>query len=325
MQMLLLNRYKKVYLLFCILIQSFSINVAHAQNPYPASAVELIVPWGPGGGADVVGRMTARWLETDLKANFTVLNMPGATGSIGLNRMILNGSKGYSIGVMTGDTLSLAAFPDSPFKFSDVVPVAVMIQQPSGLFAKFDGPYKNWNELVAAAKAKPGTINVAITGANSPDEATVNYLETKGIKLVSIPYAKPSDRYVAVLGGQVELLYEQAGDIKVHLDAKKMRPLIFFASKRLSAPFEEVPVSAELGYDILLPQTRSIVAKKGVDPAILTILSNSLNKLSTTPEFVAYLKDQYAQPDSFIPMKDAQGFLSNELSSFKKIASPGTK
>ena len=313
------NLIKSIFALLLPLVSLSYINPSYAQKVYPAGPIELIVPWGPGGGADVMGRLAARWLESDLKTNVVVQNAAGATGSIGLNKMIQNGATGYSIGVMTGDTLSLGAFPKSPFNFSDVTPLAVLIRQPSGLFINFDSPIKSWDDLIAAAKLKPNSLNVAITGPNSPDESTVNYLGTKGIKLVSIPYPKPSERYIAVLGNQVELLYEQAGDIRGHLDAKKLRPLIFFASKRLPPPFADVPVSSDYGYDILLPQTRSIVAKKGVDPKTLQILANSLNKFSTTPEFSNYLKEQYALPDSYIPMTEANAFLENELAIFKKL------
>jgi tripartite-type tricarboxylate transporter receptor subunit TctC len=319
------NFKKSIYALVLPIISLLHINPVYAQEVYPAGPIELIVPWGPGGGADIMGRMAARWLESDLKTNVVVQNAPGATGSIGLNKMIRDGSTGYSIGVMTGDTLSLGAFPKSPFNFSDVTPLAVLIRQPSGLFANFDSPFKTWDDLVAAAKLKPNSINVAITGPNSPDESTVNYLGTKGINLVSIPYPKPAERYVAVLGNQVELLYEQAGDIRSHLEAKKLRPLIFFASKRLPPPFADIPVSSEYGYDILLPQTRSIVAKKDVDPKKLLVLANSLNKLSTTPEFTNYLKEQYALPDSYIPMADANTFLENELAIFKKLTTKSGK
>ncbi len=291
----------------------------YAQAPYPSRPIEIIVPWGPGGGADTLGRLTSRWFESDLKINSPVINLPGAVGSIGLQKMIQTGGEGYSVGVMTVDTLTLAAFPDSLFKFNEVVALGVMIKQPSAIFAKFDGPFKTWDDVIAASKEKPGSINIAITGANTPDEATVDYLRSKGINLSSVPYTKPGERYVAVLGGHVELLYEQAGDIKSHLEAKKLRPLLFFATKKLAPPFAEVPVSAEYGYEVLLPQTRSIIAKKGVDPKRLEILSNSLGRFASTPEFETFLKEQYAVPDSYIPMKDAQKFLDAELLAFKKI------
>ncbi len=296
---------------------------AAAQERFPSKPVEVVVPWGPGGGADILGRFVAKWLEADLKASFPVINQPGATGTIGLQRMVANGGDAHSIAVLTGDTLTMAAFPNSPFKLNDIVALGVMIRQPSGLFAKGDGRFQSWADVVAADKAKPGSISVAITGPNSPDETTVNYLASKGIKLVSVPFSRPAERYTSVLGGHVELLYEQAGDIKGHLDSKAMRPLIFFATQRLGAPFADVPVSAELGYDILLPQMRAIVAKAGADPRRLEALSTSLGRYAATPEFANYLRDQYALPDSYIPIRDAQRFLEGEISAFQTLMKSG--
>jgi tripartite-type tricarboxylate transporter receptor subunit TctC len=290
-----------------------------AQPTYPTKPIRLIVPWGPGGGADIMGRLVGRWLETDLKGTVVVLNQPGATGSIGLRKLVEEGGDGHTLGVLTGDTLTLGAFPEQLFNISNTVTLGIMIRQPSGLFTRFDGPYKTWDDVIAAAKAKPGTINVAITGPNSPDELTIKYLETKGLKMVTVPYAKPGERFVAAIAGHVELLYEQAGDVKAHLDGKKLRPLIFFDNKRAAEPFANVPVSSEYGYDVLLPQTRSILAKKGVDQRIVDRISDSLNRYSKTPEFANYLRDQYAAPDSFVGAKDAQKFLENEVQSFKKI------
>jgi tripartite-type tricarboxylate transporter receptor subunit TctC len=290
-----------------------------AQEKYPSRPVEMVVPWGPGGGADILGRLTAKWLETELKAPFPVFNAPGATGSIGIQRMVQNGGEAQAIAVLTGDTLGLAALPTPQLKLGEITALGIMIRQPSGLFAKGDGPFKTWEDVVAAAKAKPDTVTVAITGANSPDEATVNYLGTKGVKLVNVAYAKPGERYTAVIGGHVSLLYEQAGDVKGQLAAKQLRPILFFATKRLPAPFADVPVSAELGYEVLLPQMRAIVAHAGADPKRLDLIAASLDRFAQTPEFTAYLADQYALPDSYIPRKDAQKFLEGEVTAFRKM------
>ena len=127
--------------------------LVYAQERYPSKPVELIVPWGPGGGADILGRIVAKWLETDFKASFTVVNLPGATGTIGLQKMVANGGDAHSIGVLTGDTLTMAAFADSPFRLGEIVALSVMIRQPSGLFVRTDGRYKSWEELVASEQA----------------------------------------------------------------------------------------------------------------------------------------------------------------------------
>jgi len=292
---------------------------ALAPEKYPSRPVEFIVPWGPGGGADVLGRLAAKWFESEFKVPFPVINVPGATGSIGIGRMVQSGGEAQTIAVLTGDTLGLAALPEPQLKLGEITALGIMIRQPSGLFARGDGPFKSWGDVVAAAKANPGKVTVAITGANSPDEATVNYLGSKAVKMVSVAYAKPGERYTAVLGGHVDLLYEQAGDVKGQLDSKALRPLIFFATRRLPPPFADVPVSAELGYEILLPQMRAIVAHAGADPKRLDALSAALDRFAATPEFAAYLNTQYALPDSYISRKDAQRFLEGEVAAFRKM------
>jgi tripartite-type tricarboxylate transporter receptor subunit TctC len=292
---------------------------ALAQERYPAKQIEMIVPWGPGGGADILGRLVAKWLEGELKVPVPVINVPGATGSIGVNRMVANGGEGYSIAVLTGDTLALAAPAEPQVKMSDIAALGVMIRQPSGIFARVDGPYKSWADVVAAAKAKPGTITVAITGPGSPDEASVVHVSQKGVPLTSVGYTRPGERYTAVLGGHVDLLYEQAGDVKGHLEGKTLRPLLFFATQRLPAPFADVPVSAELGYEILLPQMRAIIARSSADPKRIATLAGALDRFAQTPEFAAYLRDQYALADSYIPQREAQKFLEGELVAVRRF------
>jgi tripartite-type tricarboxylate transporter receptor subunit TctC len=279
----------------------------------------MIVPWGPGGGADVLGRVIAKWLEGDLKTSVPVINMPGATGLIGIGKMTAAPGDGHTVAVLTGDTALMLTTPSAPVKVGDLAVLGVMVRQPSGLFTRADSPYKTWDDVVAAAKSKPGGVNVATTGPNSPDEATLEFLGTKGVKLTSVGYTKPGERYTAVLGGHVDLLYEQAGDVKGHIESKALRPLLFFATQRLPAPFADVPVSGEYGYDVLLPQFRALVAKAGTDPKRAAALAESLERFAATPEYAAYLRDQLALTDSFIPARGAQAFLQQELDAMQKI------
>ena len=297
--------------------------LAQAQDKFPSRPIEMMVPWGPGGGADILGRTIARWLEADLKASVPVMNNPGAMGSIGLARTASTGGDGHAIGVMTADTwMMLATTPPPQLKTSDLVALGVMVRQPSGIFVKGDSRFKTWDDVVNEAKAKPGVISIAITGAGSPDEAAMNFLAKKSVNLLSVGFGKPAERYAAVLGGHVDLLYEQAGDIKGQLDAKALRPILFFANQRLTAPFASIQVSREFGYDILLPQFRAIVAKAGADPKRLEILAASIRKFSHSPEYATYLRDQLALPDSFIGMADAQAFLQSEADAMKALAGP---
>jgi tripartite-type tricarboxylate transporter receptor subunit TctC len=294
---------------------------AAAQDRFPSRSVEMIVPWGPGGGADVLGRVIARWLEGDLKATVPVINMAGATGLIGMSKLVSAPPDGHTIAVLTGDTALMLTAPATPVRMADLAVLGVMVRQPSGLFVRGDGRFRTWDDVVAEAKSKPGTVTVGTTGPNSPDEVTLDSLATKGIRLVSVGYARPGERYTAVLGGHVDLLYEQAGDIKGHLDSKALRPLLFFAPQRLGAPFADVPVSGEYGYDVLLPQFRAIVTRAGTDPKRLAVLAESLERFASSPEYATYLREQLALPDSFIPARGAQAFLEQELDAMQRVVS----
>ena len=308
------------FLLFaCSAMVQALTQTAVAQERFPSKNIEMIVPWGPGSGADILGRLVAKWLENELKVPVPVLNAPGATGSIGINRMLASGSDGHAIAVLTTDSLALAAAPEPLVKFGDLAALGVMIRQQSGIYARFDGPYKTWNDVVAFAKANPGKLSVATTGPGSADDVTVAYLARRGVPMTAVGYAKFSERQTAVIGGHLDLLYEQAGDVKGQLDGKTLRPLLFFAEKRLPAPFADVPVSAELGYEIVLPQVRTLVAHKSTDPKRLAVITASLGRFAQTPEFVAYLRDQYALPDSYIADRDAQKFLESELVAMRRF------
>jgi tripartite-type tricarboxylate transporter receptor subunit TctC len=288
-------------------------SLAHAQERYPSKPIEMIVPWGPGSGADILGRLVAKWLEADLKVPVPVINTPGATGAIGMTRLVSSGADAHSVAILTSDTLALAAPADPQVKLGDITALGVMIRQSSGIFARTDGPYKTWADVVAAANANPGKITVAMTGPGSADDATIAQLARKGVQLSGVGYSKFAERYTSVLGGHVDLLYEQAGDVKGHLDGKALRPLLFFAPQRLPAPFADVPVSAELNYEVLLPQVRTIVARSTADPKRLATLAASLDRFARTPEFIAYLREQYALPDSYLAKTEAQKFLESEL------------
>jgi tripartite-type tricarboxylate transporter receptor subunit TctC len=288
----------------------------HAQEKYPSRPIEFIVPWGPGGGADILGRKAGKMLESILKVSLPVVNVAGATGQTGLNKMLTGEADGYTISVMTGDTFGTLAGPSPKWGLKDIVPLAIMIRTPSAFFAQ-ESRFKTWADAEKAAKANP--LKVAITGFGSPDDYTVKYMNKKGLKLVSVPFAKPGERYTAILGGHADLLFEQAGDVKGYLENKQMHPLIFFAAKR-DANFANVPASGELGHNIFLPQFRMIIVKAGTPPDRVKILSDALLQVSKNPEYAAYLKNELGDPNSFATGADAIKFLENELKALKEHA-----
>lgn len=293
---------------------------AQAQEKYPSRPIEFVVPWGPGGGADQVARKAAKLMEPTLNVSLPVINVAGATGVTGLTKMLTSQSDGYTISIMTGDTFGLLATTQPKWSLDDFVPVAIMIKQPSSFLVAEGGKFKTWADVEKEAKVNP--LKVAITGFGSPDEMTINYFIKKGLKFVGVPFPRPGERYSAILGGHAELLYEQVGDVRSFVDSKQMRPVIIFDDKRMDA-FKDVPSSVELGHQVTLPQFRMVIVKAGTEQAKVNVLAAALEKVAKDPEYKAYLEEQYADPNSYVPSSDAQRFLKGELASMKALA--GTK
>jgi len=291
---------------------------AQAQEKFPDHPINFIVPWGPGGGADLLARTAGKIMSTDLGVSLPVLNVPGATGQTGITKLLNAPADGYTLAILIGDTYSLLAGPHPGFTADQVIPLAIMIQQPSGYWVNTQSQWHTWQDLAATAKEKP--LKTAILGFGSADDITTSYLDKKGFKFEPIPYAEPELRYTSVLGNNADVLYEQTGDVRSYFDGGKIRPLIFFYPHRLNIPqFAQVPVSKELGYDVTLPQFRAIVVKAGTDPARVKILADALAKVAQTADFKAYLNQQYADPDSYVAMDKAREFMDSWLGQAKSI------
>ena len=293
--------------------------LATAQEKYPSRPIEFIVPWGPGGGADQLARKAAKLMEEDLKVSLPVVNSPGATGNTGMAKLLASPADGYAISIMTWDTYALLATSNTRWGLKDIIPVALMIKQPSSFLTATNGKLKTWADVEREARKQP--LKVAVTGFGSPDEITVNFFIARGLKLISVPFANPGERYTAVLGGHADVLYEQIGDVRSFVDSKQIQPVIVFADKRFSV-FPDVPASKELGYDITLPQRRAVIMKAGTDPQKVKVIADALATVAASPEYKAYLKEQYATEDSYFGTEESLKIMEEELAQMKRMSTP---
>lgn len=290
---------------------------AIAQEKYPSRPIEFVVPWGPGGGADQLARKIAPGLEKALGVSLPVINVAGATGQTGLTKMLTAANDGYSISVFIADTLALQMGAATKWKLTDMTPAAIMIQQPSAFMVAENSPLKTWKDVEAEARKRP--LKVGVTGFGSADDLHVIYFTAKGLKMQSVPFAKPAERYTSVLGGHADLVYEQLGDVKSFLDGKQMRPVVIFADKRFPA-FSNVPTGKELGHNIIINQFRAVVMKAGTDAARVKAVSDALAEVAGTDDYKAWLKDQFAEAGSFVPAASAAAFMKGELDAMRKYA-----
>jgi tripartite-type tricarboxylate transporter receptor subunit TctC len=293
---------------------------AAAQEKFPSRPVELIVPWGPGGGADQLARLISKLAEPMLGQGIPVVNVPGATGATGMAKLLAAPADGYSAAIYIADTHALLAGKDARWTNDSIVPLAVLIKAPSFLFVGQNSPFKSWADFAAQAKANPGKFKVATLGFGSVDDFSISVLDQGGLKLVQVPFSRPSERYVSILGGHADVLYEQAGDVGQFLGSGQMRPILTFGERR-SSSFKDVPSSFEMGFKVALPQFRSIVVRAGTPPDRVKALSEVLAKVAATDEFKKFLEAQFADPDSFIAGSEAGAFVKAQLEDMKKAMS----
>lgn len=304
--------------IFLLVLASLALAPMVARAEYPERPIELIVPWGPGGGADQLARLVSKLAEPLLKQGIPVINVPGATGATGMAKLLSAPSDGYSTAIYIADTHALLAGKDARWTMNDITPVAVMIQGPSFIFVAQDSRFKTWQDFENEAKVNPGKLKIATLGFGSVDDFSVSTVErSKGLKFVQVPFSKPSERYVSILGGHADALYEQAGDVASFINNKQMRPLLIFGKERMPT-FKDTPSSHELGIPIALPQFRSIVVRADTPPDRVHKLSAVLAQVAAMPEYKKFLHDQFAVENSFIDASKATQFVNEQLEEMKK-------
>jgi tripartite-type tricarboxylate transporter receptor subunit TctC len=312
------RRFNRVSSLLVALAIPFCSGVAPAAS-YPERPIELIVPWGPGGGADQLARLVGKLMEPLIGQSIPVVNVPGGTGAAGMAKLLSAPADGYSMAIYIADSHALLVGKDARWKIGDITPAAVLVQAPSFLFVAQDSRFKSWGDFERESRTGTQRLKVATLGFGSVDEFSLKAIEVAGAKLTQVPFSKPSERYVSILGGHADALYEQAGDVSSFLQGKQMRPLLMFGEKRSSA-FKDVPTSYELGYKVALPQFRAIVLRSETSPERLKVLSDALAKVADMPEYKKFLEDQFAATDSFIDASRASRFMQRQLDEMKQAA-----
>ena len=292
-----------------------------ADDKFPVRPIEMIVPWGPGGGADQLARQVGKLAEPMFGQGIPVVNVPGGTGGTGMAKLLAAPADGYSAAIYIADAHALLAGTNPRWQLSDITPAAVMIQAPSFIFVAQDSRFKTWADFEKEAKANPGKLKVATLGFGSVDDFSLNYLSGKGVSVIQVPFSKPSERYISILGGHADALYEQAGDVRSFIDGKQMRPIMVFGKERFP-DFKDIPCSYELGYQVALPQFRAVVLRAGTPTAAMSQIDSVLGKVAATEEYKKFLGDQIADPKSYVPASQSTAFLEQQLKEMKALAKP---
>lgn len=273
--------------------------------------VELVIPFGSGGGADQVGRAVGAAIEGEIDQQVPVVNVPGATGSSGMTNM-LAGRPGESMAVLIQDTLTTVPAGSAAFDTDELRPVCRLQSMPSALMVRRD-TYEDWEELSAAAKDDPGELKVATVGANSVDDIVLSALEkNEDTRFRAVPYSEPSERYAALLGGEVDVLYEQLGDVTQYLDSKDFVPVLVVADKPVEGFTAPTVRDIGLPKDVVLPQFRGLVTSKDSSDEVVESMSDACEVAVESPEVQKFQDKVYADEDSFQDSDEFDRFLTEQ-------------
>jgi tripartite-type tricarboxylate transporter receptor subunit TctC len=261
--------------------------------PYPQRPVEIIVTFGPGGGADGMARQLAELLEPLLGVPVIVSNVPGASGNAGLTKLLLTADPDHTIATLIALTAAAWAGGVGNVGPDDFTVLGVVQDSPSMLFVAGDSPLPDFAAFLAQAKARPGSLRVATSGYGTLDDVTLALLAGSGYRTLNAPFAKPEERYDAALARRTDALFEEPGDVAVHLASGKLRPLVIFAESRHAA-FPRVPAIREFGLAIGdLPNFRSLAMPARASPDKVKVLVDALRQALASPAWQRYCAQTY--------------------------------
>jgi len=268
----------------------FATGAAFAQD-YPARPLRLIVPWPPGGGADVIARVIFQKVGDSIGQQVIVDNRGGASTIIGMDIVAKAAPDGYTLGFPTSNlTVNPALFSKLPFDAArDLAPVMLTVNGLYILSVHPSLPVKSVSELIALAKASPGKLNASIAGAGTPTHLGLEQFKAMaGISIAAINYKGAAPAATGLLSGETQLMFVSAPTVLTQVQAGKLRAIAVMGAKRSSA-LPDLPTIAESGLDgYAVSEWYGVVAPAGTRAAHVDRVNAEIRKVLALPE----LKDR---------------------------------
>src|SRR5438067_1314022 len=293
---------------------------AFAQD-YPSKPITMVLPFPPGGVAEIVGRPLASIMEKSLKQPIVLMNGPGAGGAVGMGSVAKGPADGYTI-LMGLSSSSIFPVSDRingkepPYELKDFAPIALVTADPTVLVVRADGPYKTVKDFVDAAKANPGKINYSSSGVYGTLHVAMEmFANAAGIKLFHIPYQGGGPAVTALLAGQVEASAQGPAAAIGHIRAGKMRALASWGTERLKL-LPDIPTFKELGYDVEFYIWSGVFAPAATPAPIVMKLRQAVREAANSQEFRAAM-DKVQTPVAYLDAPESQKYWERDAARLK--------
>ncbi|BCV23573.1 tripartite tricarboxylate transporter substrate binding protein [Gelria sp. Kuro-4] len=280
---------------------------AAPESKYPEKTITYVVPWGAGGGSDVMARMVVDIIQQNkfLPQPVVVVNKPGGSGAIGMNEVAQKKGDPYTIiGVVSGQ-ISTPITTGAEVKASTFKPIAALALDEFFLLVKPDSQFKTLKDAVDYAKANPGKLTVGGTGTGSEDHmCTGLFQKAAGIKVEYIPFDGGGETISALLGGHVQLAWANPSECASQLKGGLVKVLGVMAPERLKT-YPDIPTFKEQGYDAVFRQLRAISGTPDMPDYAVKTIAEALKKVSESERWQKdyieknALTSQYLGPEEY--------------------------
>ncbi|PHS04328.1 MAG: tripartite tricarboxylate transporter substrate-binding protein [Blastopirellula sp.] len=264
------------------------ITVAPAHAEYPEQDIRAIVPWGAGGGADAIVRKIMLIAGRDLPKTVFVENMEGGVTSIAVNRLMGAPADGYTVGALTYDSVVTVPWQNllPGYDLDRLEFFAQVTSEPNAIMVSTNSDYETLENLVEAAKARPGEISIGIQGLGSMTHLTLlQFQDMMDVKFRVVSYVGGSAaQKEAILSGEVDGVITSLGDFAPILQSGDARGLVEFSSEN-NVAFPDVPTSGQLGLDLKTGSFLFFAVPKGTPQEAIDVLETAIQSAWNSDEF----------------------------------------
>ncbi len=269
---------------------------AALASDYPSKPVRLIVPYVAGGAADITARVIAQKLSVSMGATFVVENKPGANGMIGTDFVAKAAPDGYTLLLDASGPLVVnpSLYKKTPYDpVADLAPISQITSYQYVLVVPQQSPIRSVDDLIAAARAKPGQISYGSAGVGAGGHLAGELLAVMTqTQLTHIPYKGNAQALTDVLGGQLSFTFDTVVTATPHLRSGKLRGYAVSGPNRAQG-LPDIPTMEELGFkDFVVTQFQGLLAPAGTDPKILSRLHEEVVKAAREPDVIQKLQTE---------------------------------
>lgn len=294
---------------------------ANAAEPWPTGVVRVITPFPPGGTADIAARLVAQEFSKTFNQQFVVENRPGANTVIGTDAVVKAKPDGQTLLVTSGPFAVIATLlPKLPYDpIRDLEPIALIAQNPMLLVCSPAVPVRDFQDLLAQARAKPGAWTFASAGIGSIAHMSIEFMAgIANVQVTHVPYKGTGQIMPDLLGAQVQFFFDNPNTSIPHIRAGKLKPLVITGPKR-SPALPDVPTATEAGLkDFVTVNWFGLFAPAKTPPEILDRLHQETARILKRPEIIErFARDAVDVGD--LSRAEYAAFIRGEIGKWAKI------